>query len=287
VCGMDAAGVVVETSPSCSSFAVGDEVFYSGSTIRQGANAEFHVVDERIVGRKPRNLSFAEAAAMPLVSLTAWEALHEKMGIQPVGLGGTSAVVQPKQILIMGGGGGLGSTAIQLAKQVFGLTVIASASRPESAAYCRKMGADFVINHHNSMKDELAALQLDSGPHYVLDSNFSANVDQYLEVCEPLAKICSVARVDFMPGCVVDIGGGRFFDKGIQVLTELMFTKPIFGADLESQGHILNAVAGLLDGGQLRSTMTQRHDLTLDALIDAQLAIESGSTIGKIVLSRG
>src|SRR6478672_11268206 len=148
ILGWDAAGVVEAVGGEVTSFQVGDEVYYAGSVIRQGCDAELHLVDERIVGRKPKSLSFAEAAAMPLTTITAWEALFDRMGVLRERKGTAS-------LLILGGAGGVGSIAIQLGRQIAGLRVIATASRPETVAWCRELGADEVIDHRLPLQEEL------------------------------------------------------------------------------------------------------------------------------------
>jgi len=154
ILGFDAAGIVDAVGPDVSLFKPGDEVWYAGSIQRQGTNSEFHLVDERIVGHKPKTLSFAQSAALPLTSITAWELLFDRLGVAP----GKS--VDPRTLLIVGGAGGVGSILIQLARRLTGLTVIATASRPESRKWCLDLGAHHVVDHSKPMKDQIAALKV-------------------------------------------------------------------------------------------------------------------------------
>ena len=157
ILGFDAAGVVDAVGPDVSLFKPGDEVFYAGSILRQGTNSEFHLVDERIVGQKPKSLSFAQAAALPLTSITAWELLFDRLGAVP----GKS--LDPRTLLITGGAGGVGSILIQLARRLTGLTVVATATRPESQKWCRDLGAHAVIDHGKPMKEQIEALKAAAG----------------------------------------------------------------------------------------------------------------------------
>jgi zinc-binding alcohol dehydrogenase family protein len=154
ILGYDAAGVVDAVGPDVTMFKPGDEVFYAGSIQRQGTNAEFHLVDERIVGRKPSSLSFAQSAALPLTAITAWELLFDRLGVAP----GKS--LDPRTLLIMGGAGGVGSILIQLARRLTGLTVVATASRPETIKWCQDLGAHAVIDHSKPLKEQIDALKL-------------------------------------------------------------------------------------------------------------------------------
>src|SRR6516225_12180906 len=154
ILGFDAAGVVDAVGPEVSLFKPGDEVFYAGSILRQGTNSEFHLADERIVGNKPETLSFAQAAALPLTTLTAWELLFDRLGALP----GKS--FEPRTLLIIGGAGGVGSILIQLARRLTGLTVVATATRPESQKWCRELGAHAVIDHGRPIKEQIEKLKL-------------------------------------------------------------------------------------------------------------------------------
>ena len=270
----DGAGEVVQMGNAAGRFKVGDEVYFAGDITRPGAYAEFVAVDERIVARKPASLSFAEAAAVPLVALTAWEALVETMGLhnRQAGAGRT--------LLIMGGAGGVGSMAIQVARHVCGLTVIATASRPASSDYCRQMGADAVIDHTADLAVQLKRLGLD-GVDYVLNTAELSNFPQLVEVLNPLGHICSI--VTGQAGKSLDVTG--LTPKRGTLSFELMFVRPRLDVEPEKQGQILDQVAGLLDEGVLVGTASQVMDWT--DVQQAHEAIETGHTIGKIVLTVG
>lgn len=275
VLGWDVAGVVTAVGPEVTLFKVGDPVYYAGSIVRAGANSEFHVVDERIVGRKPSTLSFEQAAALPLTSITAWEALFERLVISRTGAD------KGKSILIVGGAGGVGSIAIQLAKRIAGLTVIATASRPESSAWVRKLGADHVIDHNGDMAAQLEQLGM-AQVNYVLclnetDRHFPAMA----QVVAPQGRICSI---------VVATGPlalDALFGKSASMGYELMFTRSSAATpDMQEQHALLNAVAGLIDEGVLRTTLADSFGaINADNVARAHAALEARRTIGKIVLS--
>lgn len=273
VMGYDASGIVVAVGPEATLFKPGDEVFYAGDVLRQGTNAEYHVVDERIVGRKPANLTHASAAAMPLVSLTAWEALLEQMAIPQ-----DKAANARKAILIMAGGGGVGSTAIQIAKRVLGLTVVAAASRDETAAFAKQMGADLIISGRGDLREELAAVGLADGVEYLFDTVSHTNYERYVAAVKPLGRICSITGAGGL-----DLGGN--FMKNIVFSTELMFAKSMAGVNMESQHAILESMAALLESGEVTSTVTTVKPWSAAALREMHEALESGKSIGKMVLT--
>jgi zinc-binding alcohol dehydrogenase family protein len=274
VLGWDAAGVVEVVGSAVTKFKPGDEVYYAGDITRSGTNAEFHLVDERIVGRKPHTLSFAQAAALPLTTITAWEALFDRLGIDR--LGNNSG----RSLLIIGGAGGVGSIAIQLAKFA-GLTVITTASRPETQKWVMDLGADHVIDHRQPLPPQLAAFGR-KGVDYI--ANFS-NTDAYwsvmAEVISPQGKIVSIVE-NHKP---VDLG--LLKSKSASLSWESMFTRSMFQTpDMGEQGLLLDEVAALVEGGTLRTTLTE----TIAPINGANLRAvhaksESGKTIGKIVLS--
>jgi len=276
ITGYDVSGIVVESAEDTSLFKAGDAVYYSGDFTRQGANAEYHVVDERIVGRKPVNLSHAEAAAMPLTSLTAWEAMVEQMGIraEPQANAG-------KAILIMAGAGGVGSVAIQLAKKVLGLTVVAAASREETAAFARRMGADFIISGRGDLKEELAAVGFESGVEYLFDTVSHTNFERYLLAVKPLGRICSITGAGGL-----DLGA--LFMKNITFTTEFVFAKAVSGVNIESQHVILDAMTRLLESGEVVCTLGEggARPWGVEAMREIQQMLESGKAIGKMVLTR-
>jgi alcohol dehydrogenase len=248
-------------------------VYFAGDITRAGSYAEYVAVDARIVGRRPQGLSDAEAAAVPLVALTAWEGLLETLGADRQDAGVGSGVC-----LIVGGAGGVGSVAIQVAKQVCGLTVIATASRPASQQYCLDLGADAVIDHTQSLAAQVRDLGY-AGVDYVFSTASLAGFGEWVKVLNPLGKICCIvggpeaAQLDVSP--LFGIRGSLAF--------ELMFTRPRTGIGLEKQGAILDRVAELLEAGTLRSTV--QHVLPWEEVAVAHQMIESGHTLGKIVLT--
>jgi zinc-binding alcohol dehydrogenase family protein len=264
ILGWDAAGTVAATGSDVKLFKSGDEVYYAGDVTRPGCDSEFHLVDERIVGRKPKKLDFAQAAAMPLTSITAWEAFYERMKVE-----------RGRSILIINGAGGVGSIGIQLAKNS-NLTVIATASRPESVAWVRSLGADQVVDHRRPLVPQVK--QVD----YV--ANFSGDLDAYWDAMAELvapqgAVVAIVANQKPLPMDVVR-------SKSATVCWELMFTRPRFKTpDMIEQHRLLNQVADLLDAGKLRCTLKETLSPINGAnLKKAHARVESGGMIGKLVL---
>lgn len=273
VLGWDAVGTVVAAGPEASLFRPGDAVAYAGSIIRPGTNSEFHLVDERIVGRKPASLSDAEAAALPLTALTAWEALFHRLEVaRPVPGAG-------RAILIIGGAGGVGSIAVQLARRLTDLTVIATASRPETQAWVREMGAHHVLDHRQPLAAQVAALGI-GAPAFVFSTT---ETHQHLaEIAELIAPQGRFALIDDPE--TLDVN--RFKRKSVSIHWELMFTRSLFQtADMDEQGKLLNEVARLVDEGTLRTTLAE-HMGAINAanLRRAHALIESGKARGKIVL---
>ncbi|SNR84495.1 zinc-binding alcohol dehydrogenase family protein [Puniceibacterium sediminis] len=271
ILGFDAAGVVVETGAEVTGYQVGDEVFYAGDVTRPGTNSELHAVDERIVGKKPATLDFVEAAGLPLTSITAWEMLFDSFRLTEGGGKGQS-------LLVIGGAGGVGSIMIQLAKRLTGLTVIATASRPETQDWVRKMGADHVIDHRGDLVAQLRDLGL--APQYV--AALTATDQHWPAIVELIAPRGHVALIDDPQG--LDIGPAKF--KALSISWEFMFTRSMFTtADIEVQRDLLNRVSAMLDDGTLISTVTERAEvLNVDTLTQAHLLQESGRAIGKQVL---
>ena len=272
VLGWDAAGTVEAVGPGATLFRPGDEVFYAGALGRSGTNAEFHLVDERIVGRKPASLSFAEAAALPLTAITAWEALFDRLDVRrPVP--GTDA------ILIIGGAGGVGSIATQLARQLTGLTVIATASRPETRAWSQALGAHHVIDHSKPLAAEVEALGIGAPGFVFSTTNTGQHLAEVAKLIAPqgrLAVIDDPAALDVLP----------FKQKSASVHWEFMFTRSMSGtADIGEQGALLNEVARLVDAGTLRTTLGESFGMVNAAnLRRAHALLESGRAKGKIVL---
>jgi zinc-binding alcohol dehydrogenase family protein len=264
VLGWDAAGIVAAAGSEASLFRPGDAVYYAGDVTRPGCDSEFHLVDERIVGRKPRKLDFAQAAAMPLTSITAWEAFHDRMQVK-----------RGRSILIIGGAGGVGSIAIQLAKHA-GLRVVATASRPESVAWVKELGADQVADHRKPLAQQVG--QVD----YV--ANFSGDLDSYWDAMGELVapQGALVAIVGNQKPLAMDV----VRSKSASVCWELMFTRPRFKTpDMIEQHRLLNQVADLLDAGKLRCTLKESLSPINGAnLRKAHARLESGTMIGKLVL---
>ena len=269
VLGWDAAGTVESVGRDVSLFKPGDAVYYAGDVTRPGCDSEFHLVDERIVGRKPKKLDFAQAAAMPLTSITAWEAFYDRMH-----------VVQGKSMLIIGGAGGVGSIGIQLAKSS-NLKVIATASRPETTAWVKNLGADHAVDHRKDMRPQLEALGLKSVDYI---ANFSGELDAYWNAMADLiapqgAMVAIVGNQKPLPMDVVR-------SKSVTLCWELMFTRPRFQTpDMIEQHRLLNQVAERLDAGKLKCTLKE----TLSPISGANLKkaherLESGTMIGKLVL---
>jgi NADPH:quinone reductase len=278
ILGWDAAGVVEAVGEAVSLFSVGDEVYYAGSITRQGCNAEYHLVDERIVGRKPRNLSFEEAAAMPLTTLTAWEALFGRMGVAPRPQENGSAGT----LLVIAGAGGVGSIAIQIAKRVAGLRVIATASRGETEAWCRELGADEVINHREPLKDELQRIDAGEVDFILCAANTEAHLQNMADSIKPQGKVCLIVGVKGGQPVNINI----FQSKSVAICWEYMFTRAMYETpDMAAQHDILEKTARLLEDGTLRHTMREHYGpLNAENLRRAHAMLESGRMIGKLVL---
>ncbi|GHO70070.1 NADPH:quinone reductase [Ktedonobacter sp. SOSP1-52] len=274
ILGWDAAGIVEAVGTESALFKPGDEVYYAGDITRPGCDSEFHLIDERIVGHKPKSLDFAEAAALPLTSLTAWEALFSRLGVteQP-------AENQGKSILIINAAGGVGSIATQLARRA-GLTVIGTASRPESIQWAKAHGADYTIDHHQPFAPQLKALGNPTIPYIFCLNNLDQHWDNMVEAIVPQGKICSIV------GPQNPVNLGALMGKSATFAWELMFTRPRFQtADMIEQHHILDTVAGLVDAGEIKTTLTQRlSPINAANLRKAHATLEQGSMIGKLVL---
>ncbi len=275
VLGWDAAGEIIEIGPKVESYVVGDQVFYAGDITRPGSNSEYQLVDERIVGKMPKTLSFVNAAALPLTGITAWEALFERLGIS---LDGEDA---DRSILIIGGAGGVGSIAIQLAKKIARLKVIATASRTESIDWSKKLGADLVVNHRNALDTELAAIDLPQ-VDYILCLN---NTDQHwvamTNAIAPQGRICSIVETS------EPVNLGLIKSKSASFTWEFMFTRSMYKTpDMIEQQQLLNKIADLVDKGELVTT-TNNVIRPINALNlrKAHALVEQGNTIGKVVLA--
>jgi zinc-binding alcohol dehydrogenase family protein len=274
VLGYDAAGVVEAVGSDVTLFGVGDEVFYAGSIGRYGSNAEFHLVDERIVGRKPKSLTFAQAAALPLTSITAWEMLFDRLKVQP------SKTPDGRALLVIGGGGGVGSIMIQLARRLTGLTIIATASRKETRDWCLKLGADHVIDHHKPLAEQLKAI---GHPQVAMAAGITGTDQSAPQLADIIAPQGQFVLIDDPKAFNVM----PFKPKSISVHWESMFTRSVFGtADMIAQHRLLNEVSAMIDAGLMITTAAQElSPINAANLIKAHAQIESGTTIGKVVLS--
>ena len=273
VLGWDVAGVVVAVGSETSLFQVGDEVFYAGSIARAGGNSERHLVDERIVGRKPQSLGFAEAAALPLTAITAWELLFERLQL----VEGEGA---EQQLLIVGAAGGVGSIMLQLARQLTNVTVIATASRPETQAWVREMGAHHVIDHSKPLHEELQRAGFASVSHVASLTQTDRHFDQLVEALAPQGRL---ALIDD-PEQPLDVM--KLKRKSLSLHWELMFTRSLFETpDMIEQHRLLQRVSKLVDSGVLRTTLGEHFGAINAAnLRCAHALLESGKAKGKIVL---
>jgi len=274
ILGWDAAGVVEAVGSNATLFQPGNEVYYAGSIIRPGSNSEYHLVDERIVAKKPQSFDMAHAAALPLTAITAYEALFDRMGIS---IEGESA---GKTILIIGGAGGVGSIAIQLAK-IANLRVIATASRPESQGWCRKIGADEVIDHTKSIPDQLQRLNCSMVDYILNNSSTEQHWAAMSKVIRPLGRIC----------CLVDtteaVDLNALKKKSVTFAWEFMFTRPMYQTeDMIEQHKLLSQVACWVDAGMIQSTLTETlSPINAANLRTAHAKLEAGHMIGKLVLT--
>lgn len=275
ILGWDAAGIVAAVGSEVKLFKPGDEVYYAGAVDRSGSYAEFQLVDERIVGHKPATIGFAEAAALPLTTITAWELMFDRLKIR------RDKSTGAESLLIIGGAGGVGSIATQLARDLTGLTVISTASRPETQAWCREMGAHRVIDHRQPLAGQVKAI-LPGGVNYVLAlTKTEDHFDQIIEAMAPQSALGLIENV----ATPVDIN--KLKPKNISLHWEFMFGRSRYQtADMGEQGRLLNEVAALIDAGQIRSTMRENlGPINAANLKRAHALVESGKTIGKIVLA--
>ncbi|WP_345813984.1 zinc-binding alcohol dehydrogenase family protein [Paraburkholderia sp. PREW-6R] len=275
VLGWDAAGTVVAVGPDVNLFKVGDPVFYAGSITRPGANSEFHLVDERIAGRKPASLDFTHAAALPLTAITAWEALFDRLGVSPQGAN------EGQSVLIFGGAGGVGSIGIQLAKQLAKLKVIATASRPESAKWAKDLGADHIVDHFGDVPAQLKELGMGQVDYVLIFNDTDKNFPVAADVIKPQGGICSI--VENSKPVPVEL----LKSKSAAFHWEFMFTRSMFATpDMIEQHKLLTEVARLFDAGVLRTTVGQDlGKINAANLRRAHQILEEGRAIGKLVLT--
>ncbi len=275
ILGWDAAGTVIATGPQVEHFRPGQRVYYAGDITRGGANCEQHLVDERIVGHMPASLDFAQAAALPLTTITAWEALFDRLAISRQGAN------RGQRLLVIGGAGGVGSIAIQLAVRLAGLEVIATASRPESAQWARQAGAAVVIDHHQEMPAQLKAAG-------------HQKVDFILCLNDTALHWAAMARMIGIGGricSVVEASGPLNLNllkrQCASFVWESMFTRSMAQThDMIEQHRLLNEASRLIDAGQLRTTLTRKlSPINAQNLAQAHALIERGNAIGKLVVS--
>ena len=274
VLGYDAAGIVEAVGDAVTLFRPGDAVYYAGSITRPGSNAQYQLVDERIVAAKPKSLDFAQAAALPLTALTAWELLFDRFGFAETGAAGGTT------LLALAGAGGLGSIAIQLAQHA-GFTVVATASRESSAEWCKKMGAQHVIDHRRPLRAQLEAIGIKQVDAIGCFTGAEAYWPQLADVIAPQG------RIGLVVGMRSPLDLELIKNKSASVHWEFMFTRSMFGTpDLIRQHQILLRVAELVDQGRLRTTWTETlGTINAQNLREAHRRLESGSTIGKITLA--
>ncbi|MEX0295818.1 zinc-binding alcohol dehydrogenase family protein [Pseudomonas putida] len=272
VLGWDAVGVVREVGNAVTLFQPGDEVFYAGAIDRPGSYSEFHLVDERIVGRKPRSLDNASAAALPLTSITAWELLFDRLSVEQHGGKGQS-------LLIIGAAGGVGSILVQLARQLTQLTVIGTASRPQTQQWVSELGAHHVIDHTVSIPQQLAALKLEPVDYVISLTHTDTYLAQLVEVLRPQGKLALIddpVQLDVVP----------LKRKSLSLHWELMFTRSLYTTeDMIKQHQLLERVSALVDEGVLKTTVGEHFGaINADNLRRAHALLESGKARGKIVL---
>jgi zinc-binding alcohol dehydrogenase family protein len=273
VLGWDVSGVVKAVGQDVSLFQPGDEVFYAGALTRPGGNAELHLVDERIVGKRPQSLDFAKSAALPLTAITAWELLFDRLGIAE------GQADQGQSLLVVGAAGGVGSILVQLARRLTGLTVIGTASRPETQAWVRELGAHHIIDHSQPLAAELKRIGLDSVTHVASLTQTDQHLEQLVEALAPQGKL---ALIDDPAGLDVL----KLKRKSISLHWEFMYTRSMFEtADMIEQHKLLNRVSELIDQGVLKTTFGEHYGRIEAAnLKRAHALLESGKAKGKIVL---
>lgn len=273
--GYDAAGVIVAVGSDVTKFDMGDEVFYAGNLKKQGTYAPYHAIDSRVIARRPTLLSYSEAAGIPLNAITAWEALIDRMKIPE-----DPTENEGKTILITSGAGGVGSIAIQIAKKILGLKVIASASREDTYDWIKKCGADCIINNNNPVSDELEKVgvwQVDYVLHcYELESS---NFKHFSDIIKPFGVICVVTTR-------VQEDEINLFNKNVNLIYEIMFERVMNGVELERQGEILKIIANLLDQKILFTTVSETKVFNLNNIREAHERLEKGEIVGKIVMDQ-
>jgi zinc-binding alcohol dehydrogenase family protein len=269
ILGYDAAGTVVATGSDVQLFSPGDEVYYAGSIDRPGTDAQFHVVDERITGHKPRSLTFAQAAALPLTTITAWEALFDRFRLNPESSG---------VLVVLGAAGGVGSMIIQLTRVLTRMVVVGTASRPESQQWAQELGAHHVIDHHD-LVGGVRGITPDGVTH-VFSPHTAGSIEDFAEILRPHGAIVAIDEpegLDILP----------LKNKSISFNWEFMFTRPLYQPpDMVEQHELLDRVAGMVDEGTVRTTLTrQLGPISAATLREAHTLVESGRMTGKVVVA--
>jgi len=275
VLGWDAIGLVVAKAENSTEFEIGDRVFYAGDLNRQGSNAQYHLVDERIVAKAPKNISVEHAVALPLTSITAWELAFEKLGIAMK----ADFHTQDEVVLITAAAGGVGSILIQLLKQLSNATVIATASRLESKEWLVEIGADHIIDHSQALADQIDQLNL-KVTHIASLSHTEQYFEQFVEIIKPFGRIALIDDPS-------DLDFTLLKPKSLSLCYEFMFSRSMFETDdMHKQGSILANIAKLVDQQIIRSTIGENlGPINAENLIAAHRKLESGTSIGKLVLS--
>lgn len=270
ILGYDAVGTIVAVGEKVTKFSTGDRVYYAGDVSRAGSNAEYQAVDSRIIALAPKSLSDAEAAVMPLTSLTGWEALFDRLRVNPT---------EQKTLLIIGGAGGVGSITTQIAKQLTNLTVIATASRPETEAWVKKMGADYVANHRD-LVNSVRGLGFEYVDYIFNVADTKGHWDSMVELIAPQGMIASIVEFD---------GGvelSKLQGKAAGFVWELMFTRSLYNTDdIEKQHDILFQMANLIDSGRIQTTLGETvKGFSLESFKQAHKLVESGKGVGKVAI---
>ena len=271
IVGWDAAGIVKEIGEEVSLFSVGDEVWYAGDLTRQGSNAQYQLVDERIVGRKPKNLSFGEAAAMPLTALTAWELLFDRMQVDRND--------ESKNILIIGAAGGVGSILVQLAKKLTKLKVIGTASRDKTTSWLNELGVNVVLNHNNKLSEELEKKELAEADYIISLNATETHFDEIVKIINPQGKFGFIDDPEVLNAAL-------FKPKAVSIHYELMFTRSLFQtSDMIEQHHILDKISELIEKGTIKTTVGEHFGkINAKNIRKAHELLESRKAKGKIVL---
>lgn len=273
VLGWDAVGEVIACGDAVNAFAPGDTVFYAGDLHRQGSNAQYQLVDERLIAHKPASLSDAEAAALPLTSLTAWELLFEHLEV------GKDEDSGPATLLITGASGGVGSIMIQLAKLLTNATVIATASRPQTQAWVKTLGADYVVDHSQDLVSQVRQAGFEHVTHVASLTHTQDYLDAYVELLKPMGKLGLTDDPDYLDAM-------KLKSKSLSLHWEFMFTRSMFATDdMQQQHHILQQIAQLIDDKKLRTTVGKNlGKISAENLREAHRILESGQSVGKLVL---